>query len=273
MINRYYRLFTILILALALYTPVIAGESLVIAGTGDSQDLLRAIAARFSQQHPEVTVEVPDSIGSGGGIKGVLAGRFSLGRTARSLKPSETARGMVEYPFALSPVVLGAHPTVTGVQSLSSTQIRKIFAGELTSWEKLGGPTHVLYAVDREPGDSSRRVLEQGIEGFKETTSAAKVFFSTPEAAQAIASHPYTVGFLPISVARAHGLKVLAIDGITPEEQNLISGRYPHMATLYLVSHGRLEGMEKTFVDYLYTDEAQSIIREFGLAPVEPSKT
>ena len=53
-----------------------AGEAvLTIPGTGDSQDVLRLLAERFQRDNPDVTVEIPDSVGSTGGIRLVQIGR------------------------------------------------------------------------------------------------------------------------------------------------------------------------------------------------------
>ena len=56
-----------------------------IVGTGDGIDVLRAIAANFMQQEGSVQIEVPPSIGSGGGIAAVGSGKAILGRIARRL--------------------------------------------------------------------------------------------------------------------------------------------------------------------------------------------
>ena len=45
---------------------------LVIVGTGDSEELLRILAARYMREFPETRIEVPDSIGTSGGIKAAL---------------------------------------------------------------------------------------------------------------------------------------------------------------------------------------------------------
>ena len=58
-------------------------RKLDIVGTGDGIDVLRAIAASFMQQEGSAQVEVPPSIGSGGGIAAVGSGKAILGRAAR----------------------------------------------------------------------------------------------------------------------------------------------------------------------------------------------
>jgi phosphate transport system substrate-binding protein len=46
-------------------------QELVIVGTGSGVPLLEAIGKAFTDHHPDVRITIPESIGSGGGIKAV----------------------------------------------------------------------------------------------------------------------------------------------------------------------------------------------------------
>ncbi|MBU4117543.1 MAG: hypothetical protein KJ555_02120, partial [Proteobacteria bacterium] len=52
-------------------------KQLVIPGTGDSQVLLQKLAVLYTKNRP-VTVEIPESIGSGGGIRSVITGKTEI---------------------------------------------------------------------------------------------------------------------------------------------------------------------------------------------------
>ncbi|BBO82310.1 phosphate-binding protein [Desulfosarcina ovata subsp. sediminis] len=245
-----------------------AGQPLVIAGTGDSQALLYMLAGQLMKRHPEYQIEIPDSIGSGGGIKGLLQKRFELVRTARPLKAKEQDGTLVENPFALSPIAFCTHPSVTGVDNLTSTQVIGIYTGVIANWKQVGGQPAPIYPVDREAGDSSRTILERNMENFKAARSVAKIFYSTPEAAEAIAGHKYTIGFLPLGLARSLYLNILSIDGVSPGRDSLRNGQYPYFSIFYLVSHVGCSKTAKAFVDYVYSPEAVEIIKEHGLVPM-----
>ena len=146
------------ILSLCLQLGEALGESLTIAGTGDSQELLRALAEKFEENHPQVDVIVPDSVGSSGGIREVLDGKSQLARIARPLTEKEISLDFHEVVFARSPVVFVVHPSVTAVDNLSYAQVIAIYSGEIQNWQQLGGEDKTLYVVNREGGDSSRVV-------------------------------------------------------------------------------------------------------------------
>ena len=80
MVRRLANLLVFVMVAAA--APALAGGSLVIPGTGDSQELLQELARAFEHSHPGAKIEIPESIGSSGGIKNVIAGKAVLARVA-----------------------------------------------------------------------------------------------------------------------------------------------------------------------------------------------
>ena len=250
-------------LLLLFYTFPIHAETLVVSGTGDSQSLLRALAPLFEQSHPGVTVKVPDSIGSGGGIRAISQGTIDLARTARPLKEKEK-QGLIQHPFAVSPVVFVTHPSVLGIENLTTEQILGIFSGNFRNWQLLGGPDNRIYSITREKGDSSRRVLDRNLAGFSAIKPVGKTFYSTPNTVEAITGHRYTIGYLPLSEALHSKVNILALDGVAPSMENLASGSYPLVNTFYIVSKGEPTGIAKKFLDFLYSKEARAIIEQYG---------
>ena len=240
-----------------------AQQVLVVGGTGDSQSLLRALAHLFEQSHPDVSIQVPDSIGSGGGIRAISNGKIDLARTARPLKEKEK-QDLIQHPFAVSPVVFVTHPSVLGIENLTTEQTVGIFSGQFRNWQLLGGPDNRIYSVMREKEDSSRRILDRHLEGFSAIKPAGKTFYSTPSAVEAITQHRYTIGYLPLSEALHNKVNILALDGVPPTMENLASGVYPLVNAFYIVSKGEPAGMAKTFIDFLYGKEAKRIIEQYG---------
>ncbi len=243
---------------------------LIIAGTGDSQALLRRVAARFERDHlaSGVIVEVPDSIGSGGGILALQKGVANLARTARPLKKREQS-GLISVPFATSPIVFAVHPSVTWIDDLTTEQILAIYSGKVTRWSELGGEDKKIYVVNREFGDSSMRVLEKTLSKGQIDWQVGKVYFSTPRAAKAIARHPYTIGYMPLSIAMGSKLKVIAIDGVMPDSEAVASGRYPHTLLFELVARKPVKGWEKKFIDYMFEAKIRNFMKKIGVYPID----
>ena len=66
---------------------------LTLGGTGADLETMRVLGEAFEKANPGITIEVLPSLGSGGGIKALLAGVIDLALTARPLtKPQPLSR-------------------------------------------------------------------------------------------------------------------------------------------------------------------------------------
>jgi len=243
-----------------------AKKTIAICGSGDSQNLLRQLAVAYEQSHPDVSIDVPDSIGSGGGIKATAAGKCDLGRVARPLKEKEKALNLAYLLFADSPVVFLINSSVTGITSITGQQIVGIFSGTITHWSQLGGPHEKIYVANREKGDSSRSIIEQYIPAFNEIEKpVGQTLYTTPENNAAINRYRYTIGYSSLAEAKNQpNIVVLQFENISPDRQNVTKGTYKLIAPLGLVWKDKPEQEVKNFIDFLYTPAAEMIMADHG---------
>ncbi|NOQ45803.1 MAG: hypothetical protein GQ559_03900 [Desulfobulbaceae bacterium] len=129
-----------------------SGQKIVVSGTGDSQKLLREAAKFLEDKLGGGESLVPESSGSGGGVRAAAAGEINLGRIARPLTESELKLGLNYKRFARCPVVFVVHPSVNYIDNLTSADIVGLYSGKITDWGHFGADGKV-YAVGREPGD------------------------------------------------------------------------------------------------------------------------
>jgi phosphate transport system substrate-binding protein len=243
---------------------------LTICGTGDSQQLFRQIGILYMDLHPEIRVDVPDSIGSSGGIKATAAGKCDLGRVARTLKEKEERYGLHYRTIAKSPVVFVVNNTLTGITEISTEEIVSIYSGMVTDWQTLGGSTGKIYLINREKGDSSRTVIENKIPGFSDIENLAGVtLYSTPETADAIAHHPQTIGYISLAQKLSQsGIRVLRLNGIAPTTNNIMTGHYPLLVPFGLVWKESLKPAGQEFLKFLSSPAAQQLMKKQGVWPV-----
>ncbi|MDD5165767.1 MAG: substrate-binding domain-containing protein [Candidatus Omnitrophica bacterium] len=247
-----------------------AQEKIVIAGTGDSQDMLRTLASAFEKVNPGQKVEVPYSIGTSGGIKALIEGKCDFARVARLPDEKEKAYNLNYGVFAYSPIVIAVNSAVKGIDNITYEQIVGIFSGAITSWEELGGEQQKIYVAQREAGDSSRSLFEKNIPGWKEIKNfAGEVIYSTPEMASTLDRYKYTIGYLPISVARSKDLIILKVNGVYPSVENIKNASYKLVVPFGLIWKGELKGTARAFLDFILSPKGQGIILENGGAPVK----
>ena len=260
---RYY--LVVLLYGLLHSSPLWA---VTLAGTGDSEILLKRLAAEYHRKYPDrPAVSVPESVGSSGGIRMLLQGRTDFARVARPLKPEEARQGLRIWTFARVPILFVANLPQPCVQGLDSESILDIVYGEITNWSQVnaGCPNHKLYFARREPGDSSTRVLQRVIPGFdEESISAGKTVYTTMETVRIIQEHPYTMGFIPGTALHDSNLTHLAYNGIKASTQTVADGRYPLLLEFSLVWKEPLSVQARQFMHYLQQSDAREIMNAFG---------
>ena len=255
-------LFTLLVLSVFVVAGSAYAETITVAGTGANQEMLRAVAKSFMAVNPGITVEVPDSIGSGGAVKAAGEGKVELGRVARKIKDKEKVYGLEYLGFARMPLVFVANSSVTGIPGLTAGQTVDIFTGKVVNWNEIGGPKTKIRVVTRYEGDSTLKMLITDLPGWADlkVTERSKSTETDQENASLLKETEGAVGYATLNIAMANGLTVFNLDGRSPQ-----SADYPLAMEFGLVyKPGQMTGAVKKFVDYLFSDDAASAIKNSG---------
>ena len=242
-------------------------EPVTLPGTGDSTDVLRELAAAYTAQYPDRQVNVPNSIGSDGGVRVVGTGESPIGRVARKPTTEELEKyGEFKYTeFARVPVAFVVNPK-TGVRNLTEKQICDVFSGRVSNWKQVGGKDLPIDVQARPEDGSNMRTIRQHMACFTklEITPGAFMNVRNPDLVASMKSFAGALGFMPLSEAEQHGYQVITVDGIAPT-----SPRYKFGIGLGFVYKVAFSPSIQAFLDYLKTDAARSIMRKTGHVPVE----
>jgi len=126
-----------LLLCLALAVPVFGQTTLNGAGATFPYPMYSKWFSEYHKAHPEVQINY-QSIGSGGGIRQVLAGTVDFGASDGPMTDEQLSQAKVKILHI--PTVLGAVvpayniPGVTGEVKFTPEAIAGIFFGKITSW-------------------------------------------------------------------------------------------------------------------------------------------
>jgi phosphate transport system substrate-binding protein len=241
-----------------------AGD-LSVVGTGDGIDLLRALGAAYTADHPDTNVIVPPSIGSGGGIAAVSSNKEVLARAARPLSESEKEVGLIATPVFRLPSAFFVHNSA-GVTSLSNAQLAGVYSGKITNWKDVGGHDIRIKVVRREDADSTLQVLRQSMPGWKDLaiTDKSKTAVTTQDCINTVKETAGAVGFGPFTKALEMELSVLKIDGHYPTDPS-----YPSAVTLTFVhKDATITPDAKQFIAYAKTSKAKTVLTSMGGVPV-----
>ena len=246
--------------------PCAAAEKLAVVGTGDGVEVLKAVAAAFSSENPEITIDVPPSIHSAGGIREVSQGNAIVGRIARPLKQDELGFGLRVVPIFRQPTVFFAHPSAK-VTSLTADQLFGIFNGTVKNWSEVGGPDLRMRVVRREEVDSSLAVLRDTLPGWKDlqfNKERSKIAVTTQEAFDSVQNNQGAIGFGPYSRDLDQRFTILRVDGLRHTDSN-----YPSAVTLSLIYRdATVTKAAGKFIDFVFTEKAQAVVRELGGIPI-----
>ena len=238
---------------------------LSVVGTGDGIDLLRALGAAYTADHPDTNVVVPPSIGSGGGLAAVGSNKEVLARVARPLSDSEKEAGLVATPVFRLPSAFFVHRSA-GVLSLTNAQLADIYSGKVTNWRDVGGQDVRIKVVRREDQDSTLLVLRQSMPGWKDLTitEKSKMTVTTQECIDTVKEVPGAIGFGPFTKALEMELAVLKIDGHYPTDRG-----YPSAVTLTFVhKESTVTPEAKRFIGYVKAAKAKTVLTSMGGVPV-----
>jgi phosphate transport system substrate-binding protein len=241
-----------------------AGD-LSVVGTGDGIDLLRALGAAYTADHPDTNVIVPPSIGSGGGIAAVGSNKEVLARAARPLSDSEKEAGLVATPVFRLPSAFFVHRSA-GVTSLTSAQLADVYSGKITNWKDVGGQDVRIKVVRREDADSTLQVLRQSMPGWKNLaiTEKSKTAVTTQDCTDTVKEVQGAIGFGPFTKALEMELSVLKIDGHYPTDRD-----YPSAVTLLFVhKESTVTPEAKEFIAYAKAGKAKTVLTSMGGVPV-----
>ena len=207
--------------------------------------------------YPDITVTIQGG-GSSTGVKSVSEGTVDIGAASRELKESEMSLGLVQHVLARDGIAIVTHPGQT-VTNLTKEQVIKIFAGEITNWSELGGADETINVIAREEGSGTRAAFEEMVMGDNLIAATALLQPSNGAVKTTVAGDPNAVGFISFGYIDS-SVKAVSIDGVAATVANAISGDYPIVRPLLLLTKGEPTGIVKEFLDYCLGPEGQAIV-------------
>ena len=165
------------------------------------------------------------------------------------------------------------------VDSLSSEQLRAIYAGEITNWSEVGGADVPIVAFQRNKSAGSQVLMEKLVMGDTPMMEApadqipGEMGFliesvrSYDNSANAIG---YSVYYYAHDMEMAHGLKLLQVDGVAPDSETIRSGSYPFRNPYFCVIRAdEPEGSPTRILrDWLLSEAGQQLLDREGYVPV-----
>ena len=230
------------------------------AGSTSVQPLAELMATGFMKIHPKVKITVSGG-GSSAGVKASANGTVDIGAASRDVKITEP--DLIPFAVARDAVAIAVHPD-NPVSELTLDQVKGIYEGEITNWSEVGGENKKIVVISREEGSGTRDCFESKV--TKDIKLDALFFDSNGAISTKVNSEPDAIGYL--SLGYVGQLKALPLDGIEPTIDNCMSGKYPVLRRLYLLTQEVPDGAVKEFLDFCRSDAGQQIAEDEGYIPL-----
>jgi len=164
------------------------------------------------------------------------------------------------------------------IDSLTTEQIQKIYAGEITNWKDVGGRNEEIVAFQRNEGSGSQSMLIRFMEGkkiMKAPTEQVNDFMSgIIEQVSNYRNKTNSIGFsfryYLEGIIKNPDIKMVSIDGVAPTVENIRNGKYPITTSLYAVTYKNNPNpnVEK-LLNWILSKEGQEIIEKTGYVGIE----
>jgi len=255
-------------------TPTPAEEALEgqisAAGSTTVQPLAELWAEAFSAQNPKVDITVQGG-GSSVGVKSAGEGTVDVGMASREIKDSE----LEEFPdlkiftVAKDGIAIVTHPDVP-VEGLTMEEVRSIFSGEITNWSEVGGPDKAVVVVSREEGSGTRGAFEEMVMGKEgpPIVETAILLPSNGAVRTTVSTTPDSIGFLSFGYLD-ESVKALDVDGVEATVANALSGAYPVVRPLNLLTKGEPAAVVKAWLDFILGGEGQEVVAAEGYMRID----
>ena len=198
-------------------------------------------------------------------------------------EPSDAVIDMFdEHPVIMKPIGLDALVFMTNtdnpVESVTMGQLQRIYTGEISSWERVGGPEKHIYAFQRPEGTGSQNLIKKVLMGELEMCDPDNgIYDGMEDILEGLLTYNgqnsalgYSVFYYANNMYYIPELRFMAIDGVMPSVETIYSGEYKLVNPFYAVIRADEpeDSAAHIFFDWLTGDAAQQIILDLGYVPV-----
>lgn len=250
---------------------IFAADSLIIQGSSTVLPIVQKAAEVYMEKNPAVNISVRGG-GSGTGIAALLDNVIDIANSSRFIKDEEVqtalSKGIYPVPhrIAIDGIAVVVHPD-NPVDDLSLEDIKKIYTGEISNWQELGGPDSQIVVISRDSSSGTFEVFEEKVLGGEKVAATALLQTSNGGVINVVAATKGAIGYVGLGYL-SPALKAVKVDGVSPNNETVISGQFPIARPLFVFTNGWPEGLTADFINFILSAEGQKIAEEQGYVPL-----
>ncbi len=148
------------------------------------------------------------------------------------------------------------------VNDLSAEQIRCIYEGTYQNWSQVGGKDRLINIITRPEGSGSQSAMNAFM--------GRRQIGRKPLLAITGASIGYSFRYYLDGIVDNKAVKMLSLNGVYPDKENIQNGSYPLVTEFYAVyrTDNKNENVP-LLIDWILSEEGQSVIEESGYVRIK----
>lgn len=241
-------------------------------------DTMVILVQRWTELYPtkNVSFQVTGG-GSGTGIAALINGTTDICSSSRPMKPAEIAqmkekfgRVPVEIRVARDGISIYVHKD-NPISKITLKQLQDIFTGKIKNWKQLGGTDQSIILYSRENNSGTYEFFKEHVLQKKDFAPNTQHMPGTSAVVGAVAMDRWGIGYG--GAAYTVGVKEVqvALDEskphYPPNEDNILSGKYPISRFLFFYIKNKPQGQMKEFIDWVIGKGGQKVVNDVGYFP------
>src|SRR5438309_577634 len=206
------------------------------SGGGAALTAVQALTKKFTELHPTVTFQL-DNVGTETSIVLANTGDADFGFISRDLRTEEKDKVLLQ-PVGSAGTGIIVNPA-NGLKAVTKAQLKQIYQCTLNDWSQVGGQPGQIRPFIREANSSTRQTWEGYVFGSEKPSYGKCVVeaFESDETQKAIVSFKDSIAMFTLSSEnlKNKNIKFLALDGVEPTTDALVSLKWPIFRPLYLI--------------------------------------
>jgi phosphate transport system substrate-binding protein len=249
-------------------------EKIVIKGSDTlGAKLVPQLAEAYRAANPGTEFSIAAE-GSTTGITAVIDGTADIGMSSRPAKVTEQsaagAKGVTLTPTVVAydgmAVVVNEKNPLKG---LTKDQVEAIFTGDTQDWSAVGGAAGKISLYTRNTSSGTYSDWKELAMSKRDYASSAQKLAGNEQIIAEVSKNPNGIGYVGLAYVKSPGIRVVAVDGKTPDKASVLSKAYPYSRPTFYFTNGAPAGKAKAFADFSLSDKGQAIVEQVGFMPVK----